>query len=113
MNLMNLLPTILAMLAAIPAVGPILAKIVSVAAPVSAGVTALVACWHAVVVALAGLAHVPGLSKLQGAADFFKTTEDKIASFEHGWLMPILDQLSMIPLPTVVAAPAAPVAPAA
>lgn len=99
MNFMNLFPTVLAMLAAIPAVGPILAKVVAIAVPVSAVATAIVAVWHACVVALAALAHIPGLSKLQGAADFFKTTEDKIVSFEKGWLMPILDQLSMIPLP--------------
>lgn len=111
MNPMDLLTGVLTFLAQVPYVGPVIAIIVKFALPLVAVVTAIVAVWHAVVLALQALAMVPGLQGLANLANSLKTSEDKVDGFVNTYILPALNRLSVLPLPT--AAPAAPVAPSA
>ena len=103
MNPMDLITTLLSFLAQIPVVGTWLAAIVSYAIPASAVVTALVALWHALVLALVALAQVPGLSGLAGIANTLKTDDDAVEGFVSTYILPVLKQLSLLPLPAVKA----------
>jgi hypothetical protein len=99
MSGLDLVTTLLTFLGNIPVVGHYLSLLVSFALPLTAVVTALVAVWHAVVGIVAAVAALPGMSKLQGLADSLKADEDKLVSFENSWILPILNRLSMLPLP--------------
>jgi len=99
MNPMDLIMGLLTFLGQVPYVGPILATIVSLALPVTAVVTALVACWHAVVMVFSALAMVPGLGSLQALADKLKHSEELFGGFVSKYVLMFLNRLSMLPLP--------------
>lgn len=99
MNPMDLISSVLAFLAQIPVVGQWLAVIVSYAVPASVVITALVAVWHSLVLALVAMSQVPGLSGLSGLANTLKTSEDSVEGFINTYVMPVLKQLSLLPLP--------------
>lgn len=108
MNPMDLISMLLGFLGSIPVVGSVLAVVAKFAIPASACVTALVAVWHAVVGVLTALSlAVPSLA---GVAASLKADEDTITSFENSWILPILNRLSLIPLPQAPVAPATPAA---
>lgn len=111
MNPIDLIMTVLGFLTSVPYVGTFLAAVVGYALPLSAVVTALVAVWHAVVIAMGVLAMVPALKGLAPLANTLKTDDAAVTGFVSTWLTPILNRLSLLPLPAV--APAAPTTPPA
>ena len=100
MNPMDLIFGILQFLGGIPAVGPVLATIVTYALPAVAVITALVALWHAIVVCIGALAVVPGLQGLAGLAAKLSGADLKVDGFVKTYVLPFLNRLSMLPLPT-------------
>lgn len=106
MNPMDLITMLLGFLGNIPLVGGILAKVVVFALPASAVVTALVAVWHAVVGVVSALSVA--FPSLAGLAASLKADEDKITSFSNSWILPILNRLSLLPLPKAPADPTPP-----
>jgi len=113
MNPVDLIMTVLGFLGNVPFVGHYLALVIGYALPISGVITALVAVWHAVVALLGVLASVPGLSVLANVANALKTDTDAVDGFLAQWVTPILNRLSMLPLPAQPAAPAAPTNPPA
>lgn len=99
MNL-DLLTSILTFLVNVPYIGPVIAVVVQYALPAVTVVTAFVAVWHAVVLALSALAAVPGLQGLSNLANALKTDDNAVEGFVSTWIVPILDRLSVLPLPT-------------
>lgn len=99
MSLDNLLPMLVGLMSAIPVVGGILAKIIMIAAPLTVAVTALVALWHALVVFVSALAVMPGLEGLKTISEKLKASEEQATGFVHNYILPILNRLSMIPIP--------------
>lgn len=102
MDLVAMIPAILKFLSEIPSVGPIVSKIMAVIAVIGIvpGIaTAFVAAWHALVMFLQALSMIPGLARLAPLASVLKADEDKLVSFENGVLLPLVQQLSVLPLP--------------
>lgn len=116
----SLISGVLQMVSHLPLVGHYASVIIGAAVALSAVVTALIGVWHSIVLLAHALAQVPGLQGLQKLADALKADEDSINSYANGFLLPLLDRLSAVPLPTAPsaqpapasAAPAAPAAPA-
>lgn len=90
-------------LAAVPVIGPILVKILAYALPASAVATAIVALWHATIGFMVALAAVPGLSGLSKVATELQTDENATDTFVNTYVLGILSQLSLIPVPKVAA----------
>lgn len=99
MQLLLTLSNLLGSLASIPAVGKILATVVAGGAALILVVNALVAIWHSVVILLNALAAVPGLSGLGGIASSMLAEEAVISDFAKGKILPILAQISALPVP--------------
>jgi len=97
---MDLLASVLQMLSSMPYVGPVVVWALALMLPVSALISALVLLWQAAVKVLSALAIIPGLSGLAGAAAWLKTEDDAVEGWISGVLKPILDRLSLIPLPS-------------
>lgn len=104
---LNVLVQLLGALAAVPVVGKILVVVVASAGALAGVSSALVAMWRAVVLVLASLSLVPGLSGLKAVADKLKTSQDAVDDFEQNKILPILNRLSTIPLPKKPEDPAA------
>lgn len=105
MSFASIVSFIISILQGIPVLGPVLAVIISYAMPVAGIVSAIVALWHGVVLALQALALIPAFKGLSSVATALQTDENAADSFINTWVTPVLDQLSMIPLPSVPAAP--------
>lgn len=90
---------ILAFLGNIPAVGPVIATILSYALPVSAVATAIIACWHGLVGLVVALSMVPGLHGMKPLADKLKLAATPVDSFINTWIVGLLKQLSLLPAP--------------
>ncbi len=88
-----------------PTIGHILQILAAVVAGLTVTVTGFVALWHALWGFVSGLAQIPGLSKLQGFADWLKQEEDALSSFSQK-ILGVLDRLSVIPIPKAAPAPA-------
>lgn len=93
------LSVIIAFVASLPYVGPFVAPALTIVLGASAVVTALFALWHAFVGVLLALSLIPGLSGLAAFANQLKTLEDSTEGFFAGKIKPILDRLSLIPIP--------------
>lgn len=100
MDIISIILGLLPMVASYGAVGKILATIIAVAGGLSGVVTALVAMWHALVLVLQALSILPGLSSLASLAQALAADEAKITSFSQGTLLPLLNRLSAVQLPT-------------
>lgn len=105
MSFASIVTFIVGILQGIPFLGPILAVIITYAMPVAGIVSAIVALWHGVVLALQALALIPAFSGLKNVATALQTDENAAETFINKWVLPLLDQLSLIPLPSVPAAP--------
>jgi hypothetical protein len=107
MDLSQILAFIIGVVGNIPALGPVLVIIVKVAAIGSGLATAFVALWHSIVGFMQALAvQFPSLGS---AANSMSHAGDGAESFLGKYVLPILNQLSVIPVP-VVKPPAPPVA---
>jgi hypothetical protein len=92
LNPLDLLNSLLAMVATIPVAGPVLAKIAAIALIVSAVVTALIGVWHSVIKVVQALGMVALAAKLQAY-------DDEAEGVLNKYVLPILDRLSLIKVP--------------
>lgn len=99
MDLMTIVSYMMGMLASIPVIGAFLAKVMPYLAAIPVAVSAFVAVWHAIVLALKAVAMIPGLSKMGAVAEMLAAKEEKITSFQNGTLLPVLNRLSAVPIP--------------
>lgn len=99
MTFASILQWVLTLLGSIPAVGPYLVIAMNWAVPAAGIVTALVAVWHAVILAIVALAKIPVLSSLSGLANSLTTDDTAVEGFVNTYILPVLNQLSMLPLP--------------
>lgn len=99
MDVISFVITLLTGLAQVPAIGKILVWVVGGAAVVAGIATAVVSLWHAAVVSVKALSQIPGLQGLVDVATHMSTTEAAINDFENNSLLPILNRISVIPLP--------------
>lgn len=77
------------------------------------GINALTAFWAALVALFTAMSSIPGLSFLATWASTLSEDEATVSSFENSFLLPLLNQLSITPLPTVPSTPSASTTPAA
>ena len=103
MSITAIFSWVLSLLSSIPVLGPYLAVAMQWAVALSGIVTALVAIWHAVVLAVGALAKLPGLSGLAGLAASLSTDDTAVEGFVNTYILPLLSQLSLLPLPAVKA----------
>jgi hypothetical protein len=99
MDIMALVVQILTFIGQIPVVGHYLQIVVEVALLAGPVVSALIAIWHAAVMSVQALSKIPGLSSLGDVATKMKANEDIIDDFSQSKILPILNQISSIPLP--------------
>jgi len=104
-QILSWLPAILGFIAQVPVVGKYVAILVSVSVGLITGVTAFVAMWRGIVAFIQALSLIPGLGKLSGLALKLKASEDSIDGFASNKLLPILNRLSGISLPSKPPAP--------
>lgn len=104
MNILSWIIGLLSSLASTGTFGKSLAIFVAVVGGVSGLVSGLMLLWQAVIKILQALAIIPGLSSLAALAVKLQADEQSVSSWENSFLLPILNQLSAIPVPT--AAPA-------
>lgn len=83
----------------VPMVAKILAIVVMVAGLLSALVSALIALWHAVVGVLLAVGAFPKMQSVAALAAKLQVEEQKVDDFANNKLIPILNRLSVIPLP--------------
>lgn len=74
--------------------------IVGLSATLGALATSVVTLWQALQKLAAGLSLIPGLAFFSKVAAALQTETDSISSFQNGKLIPILNRLSSLPLPT-------------
>jgi len=98
-TVLNILSMVVQIVNQIPVLGPYLVLMVKIVGIVSGVISALVALLHAVVIALQGLAKVPGLEKVAVIADKLSHNEEAASGILNKYVFPILAQLSVIPLP--------------
>jgi hypothetical protein len=97
MSSLPLVNSVLAFLATVPSVGPIVVKILDVIIAGSVLVTPLVAVWRAVVAALLAFSKVfPGLANV---AAKLQTDDTAVEGFLNSYVQPIVADLSIISLP--------------
>lgn len=99
MDVVSVIQIIVGIVSQIPAVGPYIALVLPYLLALPVLVTSFVALWHAVVMFVKGLSAIPGLSILVGIADVLSADEQLVDDFAKGKLLPILSQLSSLPLP--------------
>ncbi len=99
MSFASILQWVLTLLGSIPAVGPYLVIVMNWAVPLSGVITALVAVWHAIVLAMSALANIPALAGLKKYANALSTDDTAVEGFVNTYILPVLSQLSMLPLP--------------
>lgn len=99
MDLMSLIVQFLSFIGQIPAIGHYLQIVVMVAVLASPVISALIAVWHAAVMVVSAMSLIPGLGALIDVASKMKANESIIDDFSKSKILPILSQLSMIPLP--------------
>jgi hypothetical protein len=100
MDVVSIVNFLVQLLSNIPVVGHFLAVVMPYLLSLPVVASALVGLWQAIVVCLQALSQVPGLSGLSGLAASLQADEASINSFEQNYILPILNQLSAIPLPT-------------
>jgi len=104
MDLSTILGPILKILMALPVIGPWLSGVVAYIVPLALGLvavaTAFVAFWHGLVALVAALASVPGLGFLKPLADWLKVEDDKVGGFITGVVIPFLNGISIIDVPS-------------
>ena len=99
MDVVSIIQIIIGLAGSVPVVGHYLAIILPYAMALPVLVTSFVALWQAVVVFLGALGSIPGLSFLSSISAVLAADEQKVNDFAQGKLLPILNQLSAIPLP--------------
>ncbi len=99
MDVTSLITLILSLVGQIPVVGHLLVVVLPYLLAIPVLVTAFVGLWHAVVVFLKAVGQFPGLGGLSAVADSLQVEEKVIDDFTKNVLLPILNQLSSIPLP--------------
>lgn len=99
MDVVQLLISLLGSVGSFPPIAKYLAYVVLGAGALQGIVTGLVGLWHSLVLFFNGLAKLPYLGFFQKVADFLSTEEAVFASVSSSWLIPILTQLSAIPVP--------------
>lgn len=97
--ILGIITQLLGWLQGIPMIGQIASVVVGVVTVLTMLVNGFVLAWHGLVVLMASLAQIPGLSGLQSLSDSLKADETKIDDFANNVLLPILNQLSAIPIP--------------
>lgn len=90
---------IIAFLMSVPVVGPWVAIALKVLLPLSVIATAVVALAHATIAVMKAMALIPGLAGLSALSDKLKVKADAAEGFFNTKVKPILDRLSLIPLP--------------
>lgn len=99
MNIMSFVSWLLGLVGSIPAIGPVLSFVVSTALCLIVLVNAFVAAWHGVIVVLNAIAAIPGLSGLKKVATSMTVDEAIIDDFAKNKILPLLSQISAIPVP--------------
>lgn len=99
MDPIQIIQALIASFASIPVVGKYIAIAMGFVIALSAVANSIVVVWHSLVIFMKGLASIPGLSGLQSLADSMVTSEKAIDDFVNGKLLPLLNQISSIPLP--------------
>lgn len=99
LNPIDLIMSLLAAIGSIPAVGPVLAKAIAVAAIILPAATAIVAVWHSLIGLVVSLSKVPGLSSLQGVADKLNVWDQEAEGVLNQYVLPLLNRLSALPVP--------------
>ncbi len=98
---MEMVNQLLQMLYGVPYVGPVAGAVLGLVLPISALMTAVVALWHGLVMLASALALIPGLQKMQGVATWLQTEDAVVQGVMAKWVKPVVDRLSLLPLPTV------------
>jgi hypothetical protein len=107
MSSLPLLNSVLSFLMTIPSIGPFLVKVLDILLAASVLVTPVVGVWRAVVALAQGLGKVfPAAS---GLAAQLSADDAKVEGFINGTLLPIIQDLSLISIPSNPA-PVVPVA---
>jgi hypothetical protein len=99
MDVVSVVQIIIGLAASVPVVGTYLAIVLPYALALPLLVTSFVALWHAIVVFLSAVGAIPGLSSLSALGVKLSADEQIISDFSQSKLLPILNQLSAIPLP--------------
>lgn len=113
MSSLPLLNSVLGFLMTVPHIGPVLVKVLDILLAGSVIVTPLVGVWKALVALMQSLAKVPGLTGLAALAAQLQADDSKVEGVLNQYILPIIQDLSLISVPTAPAAPVAPTAPAA
>jgi hypothetical protein len=99
MSIISIVSTIVGFFGKIPAIGAALSVLVEASLALIVLVNAFVAAWHGVIVILNAFAAIPGLSGLSSVANSLAVDEKIVDDFAQNKILPILNQISAIPLP--------------
>lgn len=99
MDISGLINTLITLISSISGVGPILAKIIPIILVASGIISGVIAAWHGLNGLILGLSKIPGLSVLSGIAVKVQSLDDEAEGFLNKWVIPILNRLSLIPIP--------------
>ncbi len=101
MDILGALLQLVGVAGTIPAVEKVLIVVVAVAVALILLVNALVALWHAIVSVIASVGAILKIfgTDITPLIDKLKVSDQKVADFSQGTLIPILNRISAIPLP--------------
>lgn len=91
--------SLLALMDKVPLIGHALGLVATYTVPVCGVLTAVLGLWHGLVLLLMALAKVPGLEKLAPIAEKLKVVDDGADSVWKKYVLPLMDRLSMLPMP--------------
>src|SRR5436853_344521 len=107
MNPVDIIMTALGFVSAIPAVGPIVAKVAAYSVVVGGIATALVGAWHSLIALCKGLGAIPGFTPLDKLGDKLKVYDGQAEGIMNQYALPLLNRLSLLAPPKAPAPPAA------
>jgi hypothetical protein len=100
MSALPFLNSVISFLMTVPTVGPVLIKVLDILLAAAAIITPLVGVWRAVVALMQAAAKVPGLGGLSNLAAKLTADDNAVEGFVNNTLLPIVQDLSLISIPS-------------